>query len=127
MEVTRKIKPGANGSKRYLRHYGDRLVCVRYRNDHANHRNLVTVELIVAEHPQRTGNYKEFDTLYPHPRRHTLVRIGYQEKQLQRAVRQRGAKWLKSKKLWQLPFYVVQEMGLEARIVNQDEAAGEGS
>ncbi len=121
MEVIRKIKPGVNGSKRYLNQYGNRLVCVRYRHDRANHRNLVTVELIVAEYPHRAGNYQEFDDLYPHPNRNTLLKIGYHEKELQKAIRQRGGKWLKNIKLWSLPYRIVQEMGLEGRIVEKYE------
>ena len=119
MEVTRKIKPGENGSKRYLRAYGDRLICVRYRNDRANRKNLVTVELIVAEHPQPSGHHELFNAMYPHPNRWVMVRIGYQEKQLQQAIKQRGGKWIKSKQLWGLPYRVVQELKLEDRMASE--------
>ena len=31
MEVKVTLKPGQNGTKRLVEHYGDQLVCVRYR------------------------------------------------------------------------------------------------
>ncbi|MFQ5487962.1 MAG: hypothetical protein ACE5ET_05910 [Gammaproteobacteria bacterium] len=122
MEVTRKIKPGENGSKRYLRAYGDRLICVRYCNDRANRKNLVTVELIVAEHPHPSGRHELFNTMYPHPNRWVMVRIGYEEKQLQQVVKQRGGKWIKSKQLWGLPYRIVQELKLEGRMASDVES-----
>jgi len=122
MEVTRKIKPGENGSKRYLRTYGDRLICVRYRNDHANQKNLVTVELIVAEHPHPAGNHELFDAMYPHPNRWVMLRIDYEEKQLQGEIRQRGGKWIKSKQLWSVPYRIVQELKLEDRMRSDGES-----
>ncbi len=33
MEIKATMKPGQNGTKRYMEKYGDRLLCVRYRYD----------------------------------------------------------------------------------------------
>ena len=49
MEVKATIKPGRNGTKKYLQQYGDQLVCVRYRYDKHRNRRQTTVELIVDE------------------------------------------------------------------------------
>ena len=49
MEVRATLKPGLNGTKKYLQQYGDQLVCVRYRYDKSNNKRQTTVELIVDE------------------------------------------------------------------------------
>lgn len=61
MEVTKKLLPGAPGTKRFKKKYGRRLVCVRYRKDPENERRLTTVEIVVDERPlgmQREPLYK---------------------------------------------------------------------
>ncbi len=46
MEIKATMKPGQNGTKRYMENYGDRLLCVRYRYDKPKGRRYTTVELI---------------------------------------------------------------------------------
>ena len=46
MEIKATMKPGQNGTKRYMEKYGDRLLCVRYRYDKPKGRRFTTVELI---------------------------------------------------------------------------------
>ena len=43
------LEPGANGTKRLVERYGERLVCVRYRYDAERRRRIKTVELIEEE------------------------------------------------------------------------------
>jgi hypothetical protein len=43
------LMPGANGTKKLVERYGNRLVCVRYRYDPQGRRRLTTVELIEEE------------------------------------------------------------------------------
>lgn len=51
MEVIKKLPPGAPGTKRFMKEYGEDLVCVRYRHDSKKNRRLTTIEVIVAERP----------------------------------------------------------------------------
>lgn len=49
MKVIKTIKPGQNGSRRFMRQYGERLVNVRYRKDYDTRSIFTTVEIIVAQ------------------------------------------------------------------------------
>ncbi len=40
-------RPGAKGTRKFVEHYGDRLICVRYRHDPAQGRRDKTAEPIV--------------------------------------------------------------------------------
>ena len=51
MEVIKTLRPGDSGTKKLTEHYGDRLVCVRYRKDGKRQRRYTTIELIVDEGP----------------------------------------------------------------------------
>jgi hypothetical protein len=64
------LLPGANGTKKLVERYGERLVCVRYRYDRECGRRLKTVELIEEE-----SEYRPSSALY-------LVKIGYEEVEL---------------------------------------------
>jgi hypothetical protein len=45
------LAPGANGTKKLVERYGQRLVCVRYRYDRERRTRIKTVELIEDESP----------------------------------------------------------------------------
>ena len=47
MDTKLTLKPGQRGTKKLVKEYGDRLVCVRYRYDDENNMRYKTVELIV--------------------------------------------------------------------------------
>jgi hypothetical protein len=49
MQIRLTLKPGQKGTKKLLRRYGDKLVCVRYRYDPQNKKRYKTVELIEEE------------------------------------------------------------------------------
>ena len=49
--VSKKIAPNLPGTMRRHSQYGGQLLCVRYRDDPANGRRVVTVELLVDERP----------------------------------------------------------------------------
>ena len=51
MQTSTTVRPGQRGAKKFLSQYGDRLVCVRYRQDAQRQRRFKTVELIVDEWP----------------------------------------------------------------------------
>ena len=93
MDVVKTLTPGAAGTQRYLRQYGDRLVCVRYRQDKA---------------------------LFPHPNQAVLLRIGYKEEAMRARVKAAGGKWLPDKKLWRLHYRLVEQLGLQNRVVREN-------
>ena len=111
MEVKATLKPGVNGTKRYLQKYGDQLVCVRYRYDKRRNIRRTTVELVVDEQEWMPGYNIRPDKVVP-------VRIGYGEFELREKVKQAGAFWDKDKKAWLLSVKVVYELGLENRMIN---------
>jgi hypothetical protein len=47
MHTSTTIRPGQRGAKKSMAQYGDRLVCVRYRQDEQRKKRFKTVELIV--------------------------------------------------------------------------------
>ena len=47
MDVVKTLRPGKNGTKRYVELYGDNLVAVRYRLDAEKQLSYTTVELII--------------------------------------------------------------------------------
>ena len=75
MEVKATIKPGQNGTKRYLQLYGDQLVYVRYRYDKNKGKRYITVELIVDEQDWVQGVNVKPDHVVP-------IRIGFGEREL---------------------------------------------
>ena len=79
MEVIKKMQPGQPGTKRYIRQYGESLICVRYRRDAANARRLTTVELIVDEGFYQRETNPIIKAMYPNPNRNVYVRVGYED------------------------------------------------
>ena len=110
MEVKATLKPGLNGTKKYLQKYGDQLVCVRYRYDKSKHRRQTTIELIVDEQDWVQGHNIR-------PGRVVPIKIEFGEKELRETVKQAGAYWDKNQKAWLLPLKEVYSLGLEKRII----------
>jgi hypothetical protein len=102
--VVKKLAPGSPGAKRYAGRYGDALVCVRYRDDPANHRRLTTVELVVDARP------------LPPP---VGLRIAYGETALRQQIKAAGGIWDAERKLWRVPRTVARKLKLENRIVKE--------
>lgn len=106
--------PGQPGTKKWLRRYGDRLVCVRYKYDAQRKRKFKTIELIVDEAPW-SAEHKRI------PKNKIVgVRVEYGEITLGRIVRAAGGRWNRRKKVWELPYGDVKALGLTHRIVSDD-------
>jgi hypothetical protein len=45
------------------------------------------------------------------------LKVGYEEKQLQRLIKAVGGKWNPSKQFWKLPYSEAKQLGLAGRIV----------
>lgn len=112
MEVKATIKPGHNGTKKYLQQYGDQLVCVRYRYDKQRNRRQTTIELIVDEQDWLPGYSIK-------PDQKVAIRIGYGEADLRDQVKQAGAYWDSNQKAWLLSLKEVYKLGLEKRIIDE--------
>jgi hypothetical protein len=117
MDVIKKLSAGAPGTKRYVRKYGEQLVCVRYRRDKQRQRRLTTVEIVVDESPTlRVGRVVD-DATAPHPNSLVRLRVAYDEENIRRKVKEAGGRWLPDKKLWELPYRKVLPLQLRHRIV----------
>jgi hypothetical protein len=112
MKTRKKLSPGQPGTKKLLKKYGKKLVCVRYRYDVLRHKRIKTVELIEEEVTWQKNSNKI-------PRNKIVkIRINYGEINLTRAVKSLGGRWNKSKKVWELPYREVLALGLVSRIVD---------
>jgi len=100
------LMPGANGTKKLLKRYGNRLVCVRYRYDPERRRRLKTVELIEEE-----SSWIGSAAIY-------LVKIGYDEPAAREKAKGAGARWNGERKLWMMTGESVRRLGFEERVVS---------
>lgn len=116
MDVVKSLKPGKNGTKRFVERYGDNLVAVRYRHDADQQISYTTVELIV----ERKHKPPKIGTQPPtQPTALVFVRVGFHEKDMQLAVKQAGGKWQPEEKAWLLSYKAAVELGLQERIINR--------
>ena len=97
MNIKATLQPGQKGTRKLARHYGNQLVCVRYRYDSKRGKRYKTVELIVYEQDWIPG------VRFP-PEQRVMVRVGYGESELREAVKKAGGFWNAEKKAWILPF-----------------------
>lgn len=91
--------------------YGLRLVAVRYRTDRLRGKRVKTVELVVGEWeavPRKRP--PEQDELL-------LVRVAYGEAALRQRIRTAGGVWNSMNRGWELPRSVVEQLGLEGRVM----------
>jgi hypothetical protein len=119
MKVRLKLKPGQRGTKSITKKYGDKLVCVRYRDDEKNAKRYTTVELIVAEEPWQAPALVKPDDL-------VCLKIASDEKELRQKIKDAGAIWSNTRKMWKLPYKVACRMKLAKRIVVEDERSDAG-
>lgn len=117
MDVIKTLTAGAPGTKRYCKHYGDKLVCVRYREDRETQRRLTTVEIVVDQAPLRPKRHTAEKMAFPHPNQYILVRVGYREEELRRRVKDASGRWVPDERLWRLPYRAVKALKLAPRVV----------
>ena len=118
MKVTKTLRPGADGTKRYQRIYGARLVCVRYRRDPATGRRLTTVELVAAEtHPAHDTSIPPLDARI-HPNRLVHVRVEFHERTLRNRVKAAGGTWMAPRRAWELRYADALDLGLRDRVID---------
>ena len=112
MHTSTTVQPGQRGTKKFVEQYGDRLVCIRYRQDEQSQKRFKTIELIV----------EEWSWTPPLPRRKNesivLVKVTFQEKELRRQVKEEGGVWNSDKQAWEIRYDRALTLGLTQRIVD---------
>ncbi|UCF65883.1 MAG: hypothetical protein JSW33_01285 [bacterium] len=112
MPVRQTLYPGKKGTLRLWRQFGDKLVCVRYREDIEAGKRYKTVELIVDERPGRTAGPAEI---------WVKLRVAYHEREIRALVKSAGGYWDREKRLWWLRIEEVKRLGLECRVTDRAE------
>ncbi len=104
--VIKKIGVGQQGAQRWARHYGDQLLCVRYRECPDSGERLVTVEIVVDRRnaPQP-------------PDQPVAVRIERHEAELRALVKSAGATFDWKHRVWVMPRRLARSLRLVRRIV----------
>ncbi|HEY3306930.1 MAG TPA: hypothetical protein VGJ93_00600 [Desulfuromonadaceae bacterium] len=111
MKTRVNLKPGQKGTKRLVEQYGDSLVCVRYRYDSENRRQLKTVEIIVSESKWTPPPAKyPASALVP-------LQIGINEKNLRAQVKALGGQWDRAQRVWLVRYGCIAGTKLEKLIV----------
>jgi len=105
------LKAGQPGTQKYVRQFGEKLLCIRHKYEKMTQQKYITAEIIV----ESTKWYPNADNI-PHNKIMDL-NIEYKEKYLRKLVQESGGKWNPGKKVWQLAFHQVKALGLEDRIV----------
>ncbi len=113
MRTRLKLNPGQKGTKRLVAQYGAQLVCVRYRYDEVRRKRYKTIELIVETVEWAPGQRRQRAS------GPVGLKIRYHETALRERVKRAGAWWNREKRVWELPYKQVVELGLEARIVRE--------
>ena len=103
---------GQPATKKWIKKYGEKLGCVRYKYDDQNKKRITTIELIADEQ-----NWQLNPTFIP-KNKIVQLRINYGEVELARKVKSMGGRWNKAKKVWELAYGYVQALGLAKRIVD---------
>jgi hypothetical protein len=95
-----------------LRQYGEKLVCVRYRDDLSGGQRYKTVELIIDEWS---------DTAERRDASWVSVRIAYHEQGLRALIKSAGGYWDREKRVWWLRIEEVKRLGLGGRVTDRAE------
>jgi hypothetical protein len=114
MRYIRKILPGRPGSKKWVREYGERLVCVRYRYDSDTGEKIKTIEIVFDRQKWVPGSVP------PPSNKRVALRIAYEDTYLRKLVKCSGGKWDADHKVWLLPLSEVRALRLENRVAEID-------
>lgn len=114
MQARRTLVPGQKGTKKFLDHYGEKLICVRYRYDEQQRKRFTTVEIIVEE-----SSWIPPVTPIVEP---VIVglRVGINEVVVQRQIKQAGGKWNRQFQVWEILSDQAIALGFKDRIQNPE-------
>lgn len=108
--TTKTMLAGKPGTSKWVKKYGNALLCVRYKYDLHNKRKLKTVELIIEDEPW------DLDKTRIPGNKIVGIRVAYGEVEAGRLVRSAGGIWDKKKQLWHLPYREAISLGFGDRI-----------
>lgn len=116
MKVIKTIKPGQHGTRRFLKRYGERLVCVRYREEAATRSVFTTVELIVDQREKLPG-VDQSSVYSQRDQQWVALKIAYEESELRSRVKRKGGQWSQREKVWVLMYKHAAEIGILDRVI----------
>jgi hypothetical protein len=114
MEVEKTLRPGADGTAKYVNRFGDQLVCVRHRLDRQANKRYTTVELILEER-ERTSHH-----LRPYragPDDVCQLRVQAHERAMIELVRRANGRWEPETRTWLVASMEVERHCLWDRVV----------
>ena len=115
MRTKRKLRPGDPGTKKYVKTYGNELVCVRYRYDDEKQMRYTTVELIIESGPQKGRTTHEAPKTKDG---NVYLKISPDEDALIEQIKLFGAEWDENRKLWKISQTTIDELNLSDRVIN---------
>lgn len=106
LRVVKTLRPPQPGTIKLARHWGDALICVRYRHDSSSTRRYTTVELIVEEVP-----------IQRYVTQRTVVGVTIVGPDSLRATAMKlGAQWDPKARLWKMSMRTATALGLAAHV-----------
>jgi hypothetical protein len=111
-DVRKTMRPGEPGTRRHLRDWGERLVCVRHRVDPAKGLRFTTVEIVASA--KRLARQKR----EPHPDALVYVRVGRDEWELERRLRTtKSATFDTDLNVWRMRYETAERLRLKRRLL----------
>lgn len=104
--VTKTLWPTQAGCLQHGQLYGEKLVCVRYRQDAPGLRRYTTVELVVDVAWIKSRKARE---------QTVAVDIAYEETELRNLAKARGARWNPKLRAWEMTGAAAQNLSLADR------------
>ncbi|WP_370978401.1 hypothetical protein [Agaribacterium sp. ZY112] len=118
MKVTKTMRKGQQGARRFERKWGDRLVAVRYRYDASSNETVTTVELEVERRKKTPSNLNLHGPLSAQRKSVVAIRVHYRERELRQKIMANKAVWSPQLKLWLLKYTDAVALALCDRIVH---------
>lgn len=115
VKIIKTINAGKNGSRRLQREWGEKLLCVRYREH--NKKIYTTIEIVIDERDKPPKNVCQFQTLSNRNKTIVAIKVAYEEEELRAKIKRHGGKWSKALKLWLIPYQVATHLAIRDRIV----------
>jgi hypothetical protein len=105
------IKAGKKGTKKFVDKYGPSLLYVRYYYDIKRQKRITTVELLLDE--------KSWVPKKINPNKLVHIKVQWGESEIAQRIKQSGGKWIQEKKVWEIPFGKVKELGIQNRMTEE--------
>jgi hypothetical protein len=103
------IKAGERGTKKLVKEFGSNLLNVRIYYDIKRKRKIRTIELLVDEN--------EWVPTKINPAKIVKLKVNWGEPEIARKIKANGGIWNKEKKVWEIAFGKVKDLGLQSRMV----------